>query len=125
MCLTAYSGVASSIPARSRTFMKIDYGIILRSFSSLPLMHLRRVDVNYKRKDVHELLVNCLFKLAQEKVWLCELSPSHHDHSCRLGGKATKQTKLPPAGLKTFRRDQQGIQFSLLGRTNFTYKSVY
>ena len=82
MCLTAYSGVASSIPARSRTFMKIDYGIILRSFSSLPLMHLRRVDVSYKRKDVHELLVNCLLKLAQEKVWLCELSLSRHDHSC-------------------------------------------
>ena len=40
MCLPAYSGVASSIPARSRTFMKIDYGIILRSFSFLPLMHL-------------------------------------------------------------------------------------
>ena len=82
MCLPAYSGVASSIPARSRTFMKIDYGIILRSFSFLPLMHLRRVVVNYKRKDVHELLVNCLFKLAQEKVWVCELSPSRHDHNC-------------------------------------------
>ena len=26
--------------------------------------------VRYKRKYVHEVLVNCLFKLAQEKVWL-------------------------------------------------------
>ena len=28
----------------------------------------------YKRKYVHEVLVNCLFKLAQEKVWLGELT---------------------------------------------------
>ena len=33
-------------------------------------MHSRRVVVSYKRKYVHKLLVNCLFKLAQEKVWL-------------------------------------------------------
>ena len=26
------------------------------------------------RKYVHEVLVNCLFKLAQEKVWLGELT---------------------------------------------------
>ena len=30
----------------------------------------RRVVVSYKRKYVHEVLVNCLLKLAQEKVWL-------------------------------------------------------
>ena len=46
----------------------------LRSFSSLPLNHSRRVVVSYKRKYVHEVLVNCLFKLAQEKVWLGELT---------------------------------------------------
>ena len=44
------------------------------SFSSLPLNHSRRVVVSYKRKYVHEVLVNCLFKLAQEKVWLGELT---------------------------------------------------
>ena len=27
-----------------------------------------------KGKYVHEVLVNCLFKLAQEKVWLGELT---------------------------------------------------
>ena len=43
-------------------------------FSALPLNHSRRVVVSYKRKYVHELLVNCLFKLAQEKVWLGELT---------------------------------------------------
>ena len=34
----------------------------------------RRVVVSYKRKYVHELLVNRLFKPAQEKVWLGELT---------------------------------------------------
>ena len=60
------------------TFSKI---IFLRSFSSLPLIYSRRVVVSYKRKYVHELLVNRLFKPAQEKVnW-----PSRNDHSCWLG----------------------------------------
>ena len=40
----------------------------------LPLIHSRRVVVSYKRKYVHELLVNRLFKPAQEKVWLGELT---------------------------------------------------
>ena len=39
----------------------------LQSFSSLPLNHSRRVFVSYKRKYVHEVMVNRLFKLAQEK----------------------------------------------------------
>ena len=40
----------------------------------LPLIHSRRIVVSYKRKYVHELLVNRLFKPAQEKVWLGELT---------------------------------------------------
>ena len=48
--------------------------LFLRSFSSLQLNHSRRVVVSYKRKYVHEVLVNRLFKLAQEKVWLGELT---------------------------------------------------
>ena len=39
-----------------------------------PLIHSRRVVVSYKRKYVHELLVIRLFKPAQEKVWLGELT---------------------------------------------------
>ena len=62
--LTADPGVASSIPARSHTLVEID----LRSFSSLPLNHLRRIVVSYKQKYAHEVLVNCLFKLVQGKV---------------------------------------------------------
>ena len=46
----------------------------LQSFSSLPLNHLRRDVVIYKRKYVHEVLVNSLFKLAQKKVELGELT---------------------------------------------------
>ena len=48
--------------------------LFMRSFSSLPLNHSRRVVVSYMRKDVHEVMVNCLFKLAQEKMWLGELT---------------------------------------------------
>ena len=93
--LTADSGVTSLIQARSHTFMEIDHEIFLRSSSSLPLNHSRRVEidyeiiswvilfpsaesfkkvVSYKQKYVHEVLVNCLFKLAQEKMWLGELT---------------------------------------------------
>ena len=44
------------------------------SFASLPLNLSRRVVFSYERKYMHEVLVNCLFKLAQEKVWLGELT---------------------------------------------------
>ena len=54
--------------------------LFVRSFSSLPLIYSRRVVVSYKRKYVHELLVKCLFKLVQEKVWLGELIVPH-DHT--------------------------------------------
>ena len=47
--------------------------LFLRSFSSRPLNHSRVVVIN-KGKYVHEILVKCLFKLAQEKVWLGELT---------------------------------------------------
>ena len=67
-CLTADPGVASSIPIRSHTFVEIDHEMIST------LIYSRRVVVSYKRKYVHELLVNRLFKPAQEKVWLGELT---------------------------------------------------
>ena len=73
-CLTADSGVVSSIPVRSHTFVEIDHEMISTVILLLPLIHSRRVVVSYKRKYVHELLVNRLFKPAQEKVWLGELT---------------------------------------------------
>ena len=66
-CLTANPGVASSIQARSHTFVEIDHEIISTVILLLLLICSRRVVVSYKRKSVHELLVNRLFKPAQEK----------------------------------------------------------
>ena len=51
-------------------FVEIDHEQMksfLRSFSSLTLIHSRKVVVSYKGKHVHKVLVNCLLKLAQEK----------------------------------------------------------
>ena len=62
-CLTADPGVVSSIRVRSHTFVEIDHEIISTVVFLLPLIHSRRVVVSYKRKYVHKLLVNCLFKL--------------------------------------------------------------
>ena len=73
--LTADPGVASSIPARSHTFLEIDHEIISSAVILIPsLDHSRRVVVNYSRKYVHVVLVNCLSKLALDKVWLGELT---------------------------------------------------
>ena len=65
-CLTADPGVARSIPARSHTFGAIDHEIISTAIL-LPSADSRRVVVSYKRKYVHEVPVNRLVKLAQEK----------------------------------------------------------
>ena len=73
-CLTADPGVASSTPARSHTFVEIDHEIISTVILFPSLIHSRRVVVSYKRKYVHKLLDNRLFKPAQEKVWLGELT---------------------------------------------------
>ena len=67
MCLTADSVVASFIPAQSHPFMEIDHEIISTAIL-LPSTDSRRVVVSYKRKYVHEVLVNCLVKLSQEIV---------------------------------------------------------
>ena len=72
-CLTAYPGVASSIPARSHTFVEIDYEII-STVIRLPSAESFKKGCCYKRKYVHKLLVNRLFKPVQEKVWLGELT---------------------------------------------------
>ena len=65
MCLTADPGIMSSIPALSHTFIEIDHEII--STVIFLSADSRRVVVSYKRKHVHEVLVNCLVKFAQEK----------------------------------------------------------
>ena len=65
-CLSADPGVASLIPARSHTFVDIGPEIISTAIF-LPSADSRRVVVSYKRKYVHEVLVNRLVKLSQEK----------------------------------------------------------
>ena len=66
-CLTADPGGASSISARSHTFVEIDLEIISMAIH-FPSADSRRVVASYKRKYVHEVfpLVNCLVKPAQE-----------------------------------------------------------
>ena len=70
--LSADPGVASSIPARSHTFVEFDYEIISK------VIFLPSAESFKKRCCQLQVkvctLVNCLFKLAQEKVWLGELT---------------------------------------------------
>ena len=60
-------GVPSSIPAHSHTFLEIDHEI----FSTVILLpsaaSFKKGCCQLQAKYVHEVLVNCFFKLAQEK----------------------------------------------------------
>ena len=68
--LTADPGVAGWIPTRSYTFVEIDHEIVSMVILLPSAESFKKGFVSYKQKHVHEVLVNCLFKLAQEKVWL-------------------------------------------------------
>ena len=59
-------GVGSLIPAQFPSFMEIDHEIISTAIL-LPSADSRRIVVSHKQKYVYEVLVNCLFKLAQDK----------------------------------------------------------
>ena len=67
-------GSQDSITTRSRTLVEIDHEIISTVILLPSAESYRRVVVSYKVNYVHEVLVNCLLKLAQEKVWLGELT---------------------------------------------------
>ena len=74
--LTADLGVVSSIPAQSHTFVEIDHGIIstvifLPSAESFK-KGCCQLQAKVCAQSTGQLL--CLFKLAQEKVWLGELT---------------------------------------------------
>ena len=73
-CLTVVPGVANRSRPCPILLWRLIMKSFLRSFSSFPLNHSRNVVVSYKRKYVHKVLVNRLFKLAKEKVWLGELT---------------------------------------------------
>ena len=51
-----------------------------------------KLESHITKHYVHKVLVNCLFKLAQEKVWLGELTVQQMTIAVDLGRKATKQT---------------------------------
>ena len=72
--LTTDPVVASLIPARSDTFVEIDHEIIYMVLLLPSAESFKKVVVSYKRKYLHKVLVNCLLKLAQVKVWLVELT---------------------------------------------------
>ena len=65
--LTADPGVASSIPARSHTFVEIDHEIISTVILLPSAESLMKGCCHLQAKVCARLLVNCLFKLAQEK----------------------------------------------------------
>ena len=73
-CLAADPGVGSLIPVQSHTFVEIDHEMISTVILLPSADSSRRVVVSYKRKYVHESLVNGLYKPAHEKVWLGELT---------------------------------------------------
>ena len=72
MCLTADAGLASSILARSHTFVEIGHEMI--STANLSISTDTKRVVSCKQKYVHKALVNGFVKHAQEKVWLGELT---------------------------------------------------
>ena len=64
--LTADPGVASSIPARSHTFVEIDHEIISTAILLPSAESFMKGCCQLQAKVCARLLVNCLFKLAQE-----------------------------------------------------------
>ena len=65
--LTADPGVASSIPDRSHTFVEIDHEIISTVILLPSAESFMKGCCQLQAKVCARLLVNCLFKLAQEK----------------------------------------------------------
>ena len=70
MCLTADPGVASSISARSHTFVEIDHEIIPTVIVFLRLIQEGMLSVTRDSMCMKYWLT----KFAQEKVWLDELT---------------------------------------------------
>ena len=68
-CLTADPGAASWIPARSHPFMEIDHEIISMVILLPYAESFKKGCCQLRAKVCDEVLVNRLFKLAQEKVW--------------------------------------------------------
>ena len=72
-CLTAIPGVASSIPAQSHTLVEIDHEII-STVILLPSADSFKKGCCQLQAKVCARITGYLFKPAQEKVWLGELT---------------------------------------------------
>ena len=70
----ADQGAASSFPARSHTFVEIDHEIISTVILLPSTDSFKKGFCQLQAKVCAQSTVNCLFKLAQEKVWLGELT---------------------------------------------------
>ena len=90
--LTADPGVASSIPARSHTFVEIDHEIISTVILLPSAESFMKGCCQLQAKVCARLLVNCLFKLAQEKSVGRWTDRPAMTIAVDLGRKATKQT---------------------------------
>ena len=75
-CLTADPGVASSIPARSFTFVEIDHEIVSTVILLPSADSFKKGYCQLQAKVCERItpVVNRLLKLAQEKEWLGELT---------------------------------------------------
>ena len=91
--LTADPGVASSIPVRSHTFVEIDHEIISTVILVPSAESFMKGCCQLQEKVCARLLVNCLFKLAQEKSVIRWTDRPAMTIAVDLGRKATKQTK--------------------------------
>ena len=72
--LTADPGVASSIPVRSHIFVEIDHEMISMVILLPSANSFKKGCCQLQAKVCAQLLVNGLFKPAQEKVWSGELT---------------------------------------------------
>ena len=90
--LTADLGVASSIPARSHTFVEIDHEIISTVILLPSTESFMKGCCQLQAKVCARLLVNCLFKLAQEKSVVRWTDRPAMTIAVDLGRKARKQT---------------------------------
>ena len=91
--LTADPGVASLIPAQSHTFVEIDHEIISTVILLPSAESFMKGCCQLQAKVCAWLLVNCLFKLAQEKSVVRWTDRPAMTIAVDLGRKATKQTK--------------------------------
>ena len=66
-CLTTDASLSAGFDPGPVPYFRGDWSTVIPLPSAEPFK-------SYKRKYVHKVLVNCLFKLTQEKVWLGELT---------------------------------------------------